>query len=200
MTTKRLTDNERRVLGYLKEFITEHGHGPTLHQVRRRLGCRSTSTVHKHVRRLCEKGWIEKRGRVYETIVVREEKSRTIVLRSEMRADETLVHAAGNETVTVPAGLAGAGRAWALRVRGWRIPGEQIQDGDVLIVEERTQAAPGDLVVGRLDDDATMIAKLPPSGQPATAQQRKDPSAASRAIPIQGIVTGMIRRYATAGN
>ena len=178
MTAKGLTDSERRVLGYLKEFIAEHGRGPTLHQVRRRLGCRSTSTVHKHVRRLCEKGWIEKRGRVYETIVARENHSRTVVLRGETRPGGTLVHAAGHETVTVPAGLAGAGRAWALRVRGKPIPGEQILDGDVLIVEERTQAAPGDLVAGRLDDDTATLARLPPGGQPATAS-----GASTRAPP-----------------
>ena len=61
-------DPERadHILGYIEDFITEHGYGPSVREIARAMGLASTSAVHHWLRKLREAGrldWSEHQAR-----------------------------------------------------------------------------------------------------------------------------------------
>src|SRR5213079_6476 len=60
------------------------------------------------------------------------------------------------ETITLPEEMLGRGETFALRVRGDSMIGEGILDGDIVVVESRTDAADGATVVALVRGEATV--------------------------------------------
>jgi SOS-response transcriptional repressor LexA len=54
-----LTERQLEVLLYLERYVVEHGETPTLREICRAFGIRSTNAVVHHVRVLVRKGFIE---------------------------------------------------------------------------------------------------------------------------------------------
>ena len=87
--------------------------------------------------------------------------------------------------------------SYALRVRGHSMTDDQIQDGDIIVVEQRQTAANGETVVALINGDKVTLKRfyVEPEGvrlQPANPEMeplflRHDE------IEILGIVTGVIR-------
>ena len=55
-----LTKREHQILGFLKENIVKRGYPPTVREIGQHLGVKSTSTVHKDLSALEEKGFIRR--------------------------------------------------------------------------------------------------------------------------------------------
>src|SRR5262249_53365380 len=55
-----LTRRQKEVLDYVSRHIDRHGVAPTLHEIGRHLKLASVATVHKHLRRLEEKGAVRR--------------------------------------------------------------------------------------------------------------------------------------------
>ena len=77
---------------------------------------------------------------------------------------------------------------------------EQIRDGDYVIVENRTTARDGEMVIALLRGDSVTLKKLYREGggkvrlQPANA--RMDPLYVPEDdLRVQGVVIGVLRRY-----
>ena len=77
---------------------------------------------------------------------------------------------------------------------------EQIRDGDYVIVENRTTARDGEMVIALLEGDNVTLKKLYREGggkvrlQPANA--RMDPLYVREDdLRVQGVVIGVLRRY-----
>ena len=103
------------------------------------------------------------------------------------------------ETVAVPEDLARAGDAYALSVRGDTLLGEQIRDGDIVIVAERKAVRNGDLVLALIDRKAVAVRGFRQQGQrvhvrsvtPAVDATSVD---ADR-VQVQGVVIAVLRTY-----
>ena len=55
-----LKEREQKILDYMKEEIREKGYPPTVREICAALGIKSTSTAHKDIAKLVEKGYIRK--------------------------------------------------------------------------------------------------------------------------------------------
>lgn len=55
-----LTTKQRRLLDYLRTYISEHGHAPTFDVVADAFGYRSISTVHEHLQNLESAGYVRR--------------------------------------------------------------------------------------------------------------------------------------------
>jgi repressor LexA len=87
-----------------------------------------------------------------------------------------------------------------LQVKGDSMIEEQIRDGDYVIVENRTTANDGEMVIALLDGDSVTLKKLYREGrgrvrlQPANA--RLEPMFVDQdRLRIQGVVIGVLRKY-----
>jgi len=105
-----------------------------------------------------------------------------------------------NEQVTVPTSMV-KHNSYALRVRGHSMVDDNIQDGDVIVIEKRESAANGESVIAMINGETVTLKKfyVEKQGirlQPANPEM--DPIyLMNEEVQILGIVTGVIRAMDT---
>ncbi len=158
-----LTKIERRILNYLVEYLKQNTYQPSIREIGKRFGIKSTKTVSEHLQSLADKGHIERDA----------SRSRGVKILGMNLAPE-LVNvpcygkiAAGplallREHVTdetaVDRKLVGSADAFFLEVKGDSMQGMGILDGDRVLVEpvEEEDLQNGEIVAARVDGDATV--------------------------------------------
>lgn len=55
-----LTDLERRIFDYMVEYLRENTYQPSIREIGRRFGIKSTKTVSEYLQALARKGWVER--------------------------------------------------------------------------------------------------------------------------------------------
>lgn len=101
------------------------------------------------------------------------------------------------DTVSVPASMVKK-ETFALRVKGNSMIEENIEDGDIVIIERRSSAENGESVVVRINNEEVTMKKfyIEKSGvrlQPANSEM-KPIILKNEEIEILGIVTGILRK------
>jgi repressor LexA len=202
---KPLTKKQREILDFVTEFAEEHGYAPSFEEIAEHFGLSSLATVHEHLENLRAKGYIRKGYNESRSIeVVPAEIRLTAVpvpLMGDVAAGEPIEAIAGQETVAVPEDMLGRGEHYVLRVNGDSMIEEQIRDGDYLVVKQRETAENGEMVVALVDQESATVKKFyrEKDGQvrlqPANAAMQPMYFGADR-VMVQGIVVGVIRRYA----
>lgn len=157
-----LTDNQRRVLQEMCDFIARHNYPPTMQELGALLGITGAS-VHQLVKQLERKGYVTRKPRQARSLVVvrrPEQAVETLMpvpLLGVVKAGPAML-AEENRIgdVLVDAGIAGRGRCFALRVSGDSMIDAGMCDGDVVIVRQQPVAESGEVVVALIGDDATV--------------------------------------------
>ena len=159
----KLTDKEKEVYKYIKEAIRVEGYAPSVRDICEAVGIKSTSTVHLYIKRLEEKGYIDRRDGKSRAITLKSkdaaEQPRTVrvPLIGQVRAGMPVLAVENYEGyVDYPASMAGTDSIFALRVIGQSMIDAGILDGDIVIVENRRYADDGEIVVALIDDSATV--------------------------------------------
>lgn len=163
MAQAELTPRQRRILDFISGTVREQGYPPTVREIGEAVGLTSSSSVHAQLANL------ERRGLLHKDPT----KPRAMTL-SEPRVDGVVVPllghvAAGAPTLadehvedylTVPTSFAPGADLFALKVQGDSMVGAGILDGDVVVVQSRSDAASGDIVVvllpGPAEPEATV--------------------------------------------
>lgn len=157
MAQTELTPRQRRILDFISGTVREQGYPPTVREIGEAVGLTSSSSVHAQLANL------ERRGLLHKDPT----KPRAMTL-SEPRVDGVVVPllgrvAAGAPTLadenvedylTVPTSFAPGADLFALKVQGDSMVGAGILDGDVVVVQSRSDAATGDIVVALLPGPA----------------------------------------------
>ena len=104
-----------------------------------------------------------------------------------------------DRTVSIPQNMLGSYRTFALEVRGDSMIEENIQPGDVIVVEERQTAENGQMVVAMINEadvtlkkfycDSDGIKLVPANCTMEPIRLRHDQ------VRVLGVVAGMIRHY-----
>ena len=164
---KKITKRQEDVLDYIKKYIVEHGYPPATREIGAALGLSSPATVHTHLKRLEDAGYIKKTNSKFRTIEILvdneyEQKNDDLVkvpllgkitCGSPIEAIET-----PDEWFTLPASLIPAKETvFTLRASGESMINKGIYDGDVVIVQKQKVARNGDIVVAMtLDNEVTL--------------------------------------------
>lgn len=111
-------------------------------------------------------------------------------------AGEPVLLSEENETVSVPVSMVRT-NSYALRVRGHSMIDDNIQDGDVIIIEKRETACNGESVVAMINGETVTLKKfyVERDGirlQPANPEMEPI-YLRNQEVQILGIVTGVIR-------
>ena len=161
-----LSDREQKILDYMKEYVTKWGYPPTVRDIAAALGIRSTSTVHKAIVSLEEKGFIKKQAgkrRAMDIVGSEQPQSnvRSIVEERDDIVDLPVIGriAAGTpilaeqnieDSFPIPSRFV-SGTSFMLTVRGESMIEAGIMDGDYILVEQCNTARNGDMVVAMVD-------------------------------------------------
>lgn len=152
-----LTKRQNEILTFVKEYIVSHGYPPTVREIGKYLGVSSPATIHTHLNKLVEKGFIKKDGsknRAIELLVDNEfnEKQENVIdvpllgkitAGSPIEAIET-----PDEFFSLPSYLVPKNKeVFTLKVSGESMINAGILDGDIVIVERQNVARNGEIVV-----------------------------------------------------
>ncbi len=206
-----LTERQRDILNFIKEFQKERGVAPTHREICDHFGFSSYGTVYKHLSLLEKKGlirrdWNQKRGveLVEEKEEVREPRrderssARELPLFGYIAAGRPLDVDVSDELITVPEHLTSRGENYVLKVRGDSMVDDGILDGDLVIIARRERADNGEMVVANVNGEVT-LKRLYREGervrlQPANSMMHPI-YAAARDVAVQGVVVGLMRRF-----
>ncbi len=200
---KGLTRRQREILTFVQRYAEAHGYPPSVREIGQALGLTSSSTVHSHLSALEKKGYLRRdpsKPRALE--VLRDErevppkKVVPVPVIGRVAAGQPILAQQNIEDYfPLPTDFVRADECFILQVRGDSMVDAGIYDGDLLVVRRQQNATNGDIVVARIDDEATVKRffkeddriKLQPENS------RMEPIYTRDAV-IEGIATAIIRR------
>lgn len=164
---EKLTTRQAHILQIIKQLVAANGYPPTVREIGEKANLHSPATIHFHLTKLEEKGYIRKgnsKNRTIEILVPNEfiDKEEDVVdvpLLGKVTAG-TPIEAieTPDEYFTLPASLITTkNEVFTLRVSGESMINVGIYDGDILIVERRNTARNGETVVAMNSDNEATV-------------------------------------------
>lgn len=207
MITPVLYTKERQALDFIQQYIGRHGYAPTLGEIAEALGVNAVSTVHEHLQRLVQKGYIKKTAGFERGIELVE--SRVKAAGSETSVELPVLgfiaagaplepHTDPNFYLAIPNGLLSSKKAgYILQVKGSSMIDEGILDGDFVVIAHQQDAQNGDIVVAKLPNGLATLKRIffeKDRIKLAPANSNMLPIYTTE-VKIQGKVVGVYRKY-----
>ncbi|WP_336960187.1 transcriptional repressor LexA [Sphingobium aquiterrae] len=222
-----LTAKQQELLSFIHRRLEEDGVSPSFEEMKEALDLRSKSGIHRLISALEERGFIRRlpnRARALEVVKLPDALDRAhkapaipsiapaapripmaandvveIPLHGRIAAGMPIEAMEGQNMLSVPAALLGAGDHYALEVSGDSMMEAGILDGDFALIQRTDVARDGQIVVALIDDSEATLKYFRRQGQ----QVRLDPANGAyepqiydaRQVRIQGKLAGLLRRY-----
>lgn len=196
-----LTRRQRDILQFFEEFSSAQGISPTLEEVARHFGLNKV-TIFGHVAELERKGCLRRAapGVSRGLQIVRDSDRQTtgLTILGSIAAGAPIDVLETPEVLAFEELVPPGSDIYVLRVRGDSMIEDSIRDGDLVLVERRSNPTQGETVVAVLPGEAATLKRFyrEPDGrirlQPANASLQ--PLVVPEA-EIRGIVVGVIRRF-----
>ena len=189
----RTSNKAELIMNYVNQFIQENGYSPSVREIGAAVGLRSTASVSYHLQALQEKGLIQAPGaKGRKRALVTGSRPGQIPVIGVVTAGLPIL-AVENQEGTIPWTEAGC---FALRVRGDSMRNAGILEGDKVVVRPQPSADDGQIVVARIDDEATVKRLLRRNGQVWLMPENDNyaPIDGTHA-EIIGVVKGVVREY-----
>jgi len=170
---KELNEKEKKILDFLNSEIAERGYPPSVREICKAVGLKSTSTVHAYLEKLDKDGYIIKDATKPRALkVVGSKVQRPVYEQEGLYSRKELVDipiigkvTAGvpilaveniEDTFPLPVELVQNSDAYMLRVQGDSMIEAGILDKDLVLVKQQSTASNGEIVVALIDDEATV--------------------------------------------
>ena len=163
MPNEKLTPKQEEILNFIKQEILAKGYPPSVREICEAVTLKSTSSVHAHLESLERKGYIRKDPTKPRTIEVVDDSFN--VLRSEIISIPMIGRVAAGVPLLaeeniegyfpIPAEFMPNNEAFILTVHGNSMVNIGILDGDMIIVERKSTASNGEIVVALVADEAS---------------------------------------------
>jgi len=205
---KELTRKQQDIFEFLLTNQKNFTYPPTLEEVCLALGLNSRGSLHKHIKALIDAGLVEASDRKQKGIRLTEKAQQFLCTADEAVGTPFVGYiAAGKpiEAVTqvsyiaIPEQIKTEKSCYILQVKGDSMIEEGIFDGDWVIIEQRSVARNGEIVVALIDKaEATLkfIEQYPhetlliPANSNMSAMKFKPDQ-----VEIQGVLVGQMRSY-----
>lgn len=189
----RTSNKAEMIMDYVNQFIQENGYSPSVREIGAAVGLRSTASVSYHLQALQEKGLLQVPGaKGRKRALVTGVRPGQIPVVGMVTAGVPIL-AVENQEGTIPWNEPGC---FALRVRGDSMVNAGILSGDKVVVRPQQTADDGQIVVARIDDEATVKRLRRRNGEIWLMPENEnyEPIDGTNAELI-GVVRGVIREY-----
>ena len=150
----RTSNKAQLILEFVNAFVQENGFAPSVREIGAAVGLRSTASVSYHLQQLQEKGYLQAPGaKGRKRAIVTSQRPGQIPVIGVVTAGLPIL-AFENQEGTMS--WDGDPNCFALRVRGESMIGAGIMDGDRVVVRPQPAAEDGQIVVARIEDEATV--------------------------------------------
>jgi repressor LexA len=201
--SKPISRRQQQILDYIKQETETQGYPPSVREIGRAVGLKSTSTVHGHLSQLEKKGYIRRdssKPRAIEVLpaagVLPRSASVAVPLVGRVTAGLPVLAVENIEDYfPLPKDFGEPGTLFMLRVSGDSMIEAGILDGDYVIVRQQENAENGEIVVALIDDEATIKRFFKEKDKIRLQPENSfmDPIIVDNAS-ILGKVTGVVRR------
>jgi repressor LexA len=155
---EKLNPKEQIVYDYVVRSVRENGFPPSVRDICRDLGYKSTSTVKMYLDRLEAFGYIRKEDGKSRAITLVDELPKVcpVPVLGTVTAGQPILAEQNFEGYIAYAGNGSPDELFALKVKGESMIEAGILDGDFLIAERTCYAENGEIVVALIEDEATV--------------------------------------------
>ena len=197
-----LNDRARQMLAHIQKFTVEHGYPPTIRELGKAFGITSTNGVRYYLNLLERAGHLKRSGRISRGLgtvgAAARRRGFGIPILGRVAAGVPALAEESIEGHLETDALFGDPEAlFALRVRGDSMIDAGILEGDYVVVRKQERASAGDIVVGLLDDEATVKYYRPHRDRvelvPANSKYSPIVADEQSSLRILGVVRGVIR-------
>jgi repressor LexA len=201
-----LTKIERKILDYLVDYLKQHTYQPSIREIGRRFGIKSTKTVSEHLQALADKGYIERdasrsRGVKILGLDLEPASVRVPVYGQIAAGRPALLRENVEREYLVDPRLLGSSDSFLLQARGESMEGIGILDGDLVMIEpaDVAEVANGEIVAARVGGEATVKRYFARDGQvvlePANSDYAPILVHDHDDFTVLGRVTGLFRHF-----
>ena len=153
--SSQLSKKEKEILEYIIDRA-ESGVPPSVREICAALGYKSTSTAHKYLTLLEEKGYLEKQSGKNRSIKLRGEGFVQVPLLGTVAAGQPILAMEQIEDYIPIKTNYSSKDLFALRVKGESMVEAGILNGDIIIARQTPSAMDGEIVVALIEDEATV--------------------------------------------
>lgn len=208
-----LTSKQKQILAQIQHFYETEGYFPSTRELNQLLGLKSSNTVFSHLQSLVKKGYLKKNPKGKITAITQNPNlfakiGQITQITSSLSIPyypegvpagfQAPAEDAGREMLTVDQYLIRSpANTFALKVRGHSMEKAGIMPNDLLLVEKRTDAKPGQIVVAHLPSGFTVKRLIEEKGQKflKAESNQEYQIKLEEGTEIWGIVIGTVRRY-----
>lgn len=160
-----LTPRQMQIFEYIRREVREKNYPPSVREIGEAVGLSSSSTVHAHLAKLEEKGYIRRDPTKPRAIEITgfdpppafiPDVANVPVVGHVTAGEPILAEQNIEEYFPLPREMVHDDTVFLLRVRGDSMINAGIMDGDYVIVRQQPTAQNGEIVVAMIDDEATV--------------------------------------------
>ncbi len=200
-------NKQMAVLSYIHKQVTEHGYPPTVREICSAVGLSSTSTVHGHITRLIEKGFLRKdsaKPRALEItpkgldlLGVKPIQTKIPILGVVTAGQPILAVQDATDFFPIPPSIQDNNDLFMLKIRGTSMIKAGILNGDEVIVRKQSTAKNGDIVIAMNDDNEATCKRFFKEKTRFRLQPENDTMAPIflKNVKILGKVVGLFRDH-----
>ena len=159
-------ERQKSIFQFIKEFLMEKGYPPSVREIGKAVGLKSSSTVHGYLAKLEEAGLIKRDPTKPRAIDILDEKPwdktvqiplvGTVTAGVPILAEENV-----QDVFSFPQGLLGTSEtSFMLRVQGESMINAGIFDGDYILVRQQDTARDNDIVVALVNEDTATVKRF----------------------------------------
>lgn len=193
-----ITKRQKQVLNFITDYQKRKGYAPSLDEIRKKFKLASVSTVHFHISKLRDGGYLDKEENKPRAIdVIKRDEIIKVPIVGTITAGQPI------EAIEVPDSTIAISKKevppsqkhYALRVQGDSMIDDGIFDGDIVVIRKQETADDGQTVVAVIDDNEATLKKiyreksrirLQPANQAMLPIYRKE-------VEVRGVVVKIIR-------
>lgn len=170
-----LNKREKAILKFIEKQVVENGYPPSVREIGKAVGLKSTATVHGYLESLEKKGYIKKesqKGRTLKLLKGGNLEGEQTTFEKPVYTNKEMVEVpvvgkitAGapilavenvTDTFPIPLDFVGNSESFMLTVRGESMIEAGILNGDYILVRKQNTATNGEIVVALIEDEATV--------------------------------------------
>lgn len=169
-----INKREKAILKFIEKQIQSNGYPPSVREIGKAVGLKSTATVHTYLAKLEEKGYIKKESQKGRTLRLikgskKEEKKQEdkdfyagremveVPVIGKITAGEPILAVENvTDTFPIPLDFVGNSESFMLTVRGESMIEAGILNGDYILIRKQNTANNGEIVVALIGEEATV--------------------------------------------
>ena len=188
-----------KVMDYIRKFSEENGYTPSIREICKECGIKSTATAHSYIEKLQNKGYLNKKENKIRAVAIGKGVGVSIPLIGTVTAGQPIFAYENYEDYyTFPVNEFKGEELFMLRVEGTSMIDAGIENGDKIIVRRQQTAQDGEIVVALVEDSATVKRLFRKNGMVILHPENEslsDMIFEPNQVRILGKVVGLMRNY-----